>query len=552
VTASPSSGSRPVKSRSSQPIVDFFSAIEEEQPTMFNPQTNRYAKTALSLDIRTDILFASLHSPSGAYFQQQAAVNPFVSLHLTSNQGLALQAMQPQLIPAQPNPSNSSLPQQPLFQPFQSDSSTAPSLQTQPTGTHLFLQPHATGTTLLQSTAGGAQQQPPSSVFLQLHAAGPNPFRQSMMFPNVSNTANFGKADNQTQQTFFPPVPPVPPLALSLSPTAALLSSLALTQDQTTPSSSGLPARPASTPAISHAPPQQFAMSPPYAQPVKSHFTGSRNPFAPSITPPPLPKQPTLMELAKGMDNSAELIVIQAGQQPLQPANPIPGTHMASVASSFVFPSASVGDAGEKKMALAGSPLSGFPFSQNANVVDIVQNDSPAISQQSNPYPGTAAVTFASPTSSSPLVPHATGLAGLKAFKPTSSFGAALLEALPPIPGPPLDSVQVTENPPASASRVTTLAAQVSEPQTSLSMSSVQPSGTVLRPQMTGLGTANPFRLSMAPNGGNMRDAKGQQPLPPLPFSGAIGGFSPTYSPELFQLPGVGARPGAGQPLSTP
>jgi len=181
---------------------------------------------------------------------------------------------------------------------------------------------------------------------------------------------------------------------------------------------------------------------------------------------------------------------------------------MASVASSFSFQH---NNTSENKTGVPG--LSGAlstEISQNT-ATTTAGSESGFSSLSSQPTSATTAVSL-SPT----LKPQMTGFSGLKPFKPTSSFGASLLESLPPIPGsnPNLTSTTIG-NPPAGTSTpssapggLPSFGAESGFSPQSGSMNS-QPIGAPfggfgarsslgvgLRPQMTG-GAANPFRASM-------------------------------------------------------
>src|SRR5258708_23484240 len=140
-------------------------------------------------------------------------------------------------------------------------------------------------------------------------AVNPNPFTaptNNSLPPNPFSSVNSNPYPTQS------PTVSQPFSFLSLSqPASTNLSNSTISAQ--TPTLTGapsvpVPARPASTP-LTH----RKASSPP-PQPLKSHQTGSRNPFgvpkAPS--PPPLPRAPTLFELASGVSQT----------QP-QPQNPV-------------------------------------------------------------------------------------------------------------------------------------------------------------------------------------------------------------------------------------
>jgi hypothetical protein len=132
--------------------VDFFEAIEQEQTSMFDPQTG---------------------SPNQAYFQQQAAYNPFLRQQMAAPFG----PMQPQMTGAM------AFGQQPF------------AMQPQMTGFAAFGGMNA---------FGQPQQQPQQTGFLQPQATGVNPFRQSVMMPQMTGMNPFGQQQMQAPQPFSP------------------------------------------------------------------------------------------------------------------------------------------------------------------------------------------------------------------------------------------------------------------------------------------------------------------------------------------------------------
>ncbi|CCM00755.1 uncharacterized protein FIBRA_02795 [Fibroporia radiculosa] len=401
------SSSQAAPTNANKNMMDFFTAIEEEQQTMFNPQTN---------------------SPSSAYFQQLSSHNPFVQSQ-----------MQMQMMTGAPFGGP---------QPF-----VQPQMQPQPTG---FIMPQHTSTNpfgMLQQQQQQQQQpapflQPQQTSFLQPQSTGSNPFRQSMMFPQ-STGMQFGLGMG-AQQVPSISTNPFPTQSQGLQngsnmPNFNAFNAMAGSSQISAPTAQSPfaknnanagPARPASAPLT--AMPTASASGPPPAQPVKTHQTGSRNPFgAPVTAPPPVPKQPTLFQLATGVGQNNQLNgqQPQGGQQQTSPtssgyggmngfqsqlgAQPT-GSAMSSVASAFTFQKP-----GESNP--AGSTATGSTFSDTL------------FSSLSSQPTGTTSTSFGSPSASlppaNPLQPQKTGFSsGLKAFKPSSSFGAALLESLPPIP----------------------------------------------------------------------------------------------------------------------
>ncbi|KAI1785676.1 ANTH-domain-containing protein [Ganoderma leucocontextum] len=511
------------KTQGQKAMMDFFSAIETEQHTMFNPQTN---------------------SPTTSYFQNQAMQNPFYQQQMMTGAMLGAQAFgQPQV---QLQPTGFLMPQQ----------TAMPMGGTNPFG--LQPQPHPQQQPQQQFQPFLAAQQ---TGFLQPQMTGANPFRQSTLFPQTTGMPFGGQnagtlqATNpfpqqspsspqnpmQTSSPFYPQ-PSQPSTAIQLQPTAQPLfpfnNSFAnasqppasagptFAQPFAQSASSGVPAqsvppRSATAPLTGPGP----SASPPPAQPVKTHQTGSRNPFGqPVTTPPPVPKPPTLMELAMGVNNQAQQ---QQQQQPMQtgafpsfggfgtplaahqqngtsspPANGASANGssiMASVATSFAFNSSKPSGTTQNPSLGTFSPLASQPTS--STTTGSTFSDSLFSSLSSQPTGATALTSSTGAPSISissaggagpPLQRQQTGFGGIKAFKPSSSFGAALLESLPPIPSQP--------STPAGSPPASNPGSSITSQATGFPGLSSQPTGLVggLRPQATGmLGGANPFRASM-------------------------------------------------------
>jgi phosphatidylinositol-binding clathrin assembly protein len=433
---------------------------------------------------------------------------------------------------------------------------------------------------------GGSSSQPNAFLqaqptgYLQTQMTGANPFRQSMAFPQATgfapvasmptgfvpptgfnpfqtptpsqgsgSSSPFGQPSPFLSQTAGNPSSFPAPFALpSGTAPAATATSAPFSQHP-----SNVPPRPASTPLTNTNPLRQTLT------PVKSHQTGSRNPFgAPVAEVPPVPKPPTLMELAmmtKGgfgagaggayANGNGDAPQPQREAQSAGALNSASGqavSDMGGVASSFLF-----------SKSTAGSAPTGIPsFLSSQNTSTTMTSDSTATTADmlfsplsSNPTGATTSTAITSGTFGSPapsvsiLKPQPTGFGGIKPFKPSSSFGASLMESLPPIP-------QSSSSTPTTSPTSPTLTApkpnfMLSQPQAFPSSAAsgtgtagaapamtvptlqptgfgafsqsvgasafggqgqIQPKGTTstlgvgLRPQMTG-GTANPFRASM-------------------------------------------------------
>ncbi|KAI0831841.1 ANTH domain-containing protein [Trametes gibbosa] len=517
--ASSSSQSDPAsKTPGQNALIDFFSAIEEEQQSMFNPQTN---------------------SPTSNYFQQQAMHNPFQQQMMTGAAFSGAQAFgQPPQLQVQSTgflyAQNTAVPAMGSTNPFGMQTVTQPAQQYQP-----FLAPQQTG-------------------FLQPQMTGANPFRQSTLFPQTTGMPSFGQATKPPQQSTMPNFNQfqssgMGQQSLAAQPTgmpsfpfsnqftgapnapqdqqngSAIVQPFAQSPSASAASSGPVPQRPATAPLTAPAPsPSAFSSGPPAAQPVKTHQTGSRNPFGQPVEPaPPIPKLPTLLDLARGVGNqnnspqgqqqqpmqtgvfSSSFGNFGSGSSGSQPSSNVAGTNssiMASVASTFSFSNDSKPGSSQPGSSFS-PPLTAQPTSSTTSGSTF--SDSLFSSLSSQPTGATSLNSAPSISISSaggaPLRPQTTGFSGLKAFKPSSSFGAALLESLPPIPSAP--STPVTSPPssnPGSAlgSQPTGFPGFSAQPSSSgMGTSSL---GVGLRPQATGLAPqANPFRASMFSTTGN-------------------------------------------------
>ena len=297
---------------------------------------------------------------------------------------------------------------------------------------------------------------PQAMPFLQPQPTGSNPFRQSVLLPQTTgmpsgNAGGFGAPGLGSS-----PSPPglFQPQAVNFS---AQQSPLTPGPDATKPNSPFAAVtinRPASTPA--------GPSNPPAIKPLVPHVTGSRNPFGQprQHSPPPVPKAPTIQELLAAKANEIPLNPqqqqpTQTGVNPQQPFStgafgtssgfsPFKLTenqnqNMSSVASSFSRGNHEPGKNPASSILI--SQPTGFPqlTAQNTSTTT-TSGFSDAFSGLSlnSPAPsttGTAMTSVSGLTTSGPLQPQATGFAGLKPFKPTSAFGASLMESLPTVPG---------------------------------------------------------------------------------------------------------------------
>jgi hypothetical protein len=517
------------------------------------------------------------------------------------------------------------------------------------------MQPQPTGIIIPQPTALPMLQQPrspsnpfnaqlapnnaflqaqPTAAFLQPQVTGVNPFRQSMMFPQMTGAgpffgagavgagismgpspfmnANMGQDQTAAaaggvsgpfgQPMSAPPPNSAPSAASSFvqfgAPSVPGAASSSQPQFQTQSQSSAattlsnLPPRPASTPLTNDR----------MLQPVKTHQTGSRNPFGTPLPDlPPVPKQPTLKELtlASGGFGTTDRNVNGAQEQQQQQQPQLFGAlnsnaggfgageaHMGAVASSFLF--------NQQDKAGSGAPGSttGVPSFLNAQTTaTTTAGSAPSDTFFSVSNATTGATTFSGMGASSgpgspTLKPQMTGFGGIKPFKPSSSFGASLLEALPPVPQSNLDmpngvggAASATSGAPSGATAVPSFLSQqptgfrafgaqgTSSPFGALpgvAAGISNPSlGVGLRPQMTGGGVANPFRASMAVTDPSRSSAatsfggpSSSVSLMGLSAFGAGGAFgsggTPTGGASLFGAQGASSGFGSAFPPPIP
>ncbi|KAG2092552.1 ANTH domain-containing protein [Suillus cothurnatus] len=520
------------KPEATQAMADFFASIEEDQPATFNPTSS---------------------SPTSNHLRQQPASNPFVQRQMTG-------AFQGQTFgfPGQIQPQATAFPQS--FQSAQPNAygQQPPSTQHQHRPFSAFLQSQPTGFALPQGTG-----------FLQPQTTGANPFRQSMMMMQGTSTPafNFGTMNalpqlqptGQTNTPFQQASQPQPSWSSNGFAMQTPSTSTQFGQINGTRASFDVPTRPASTPLTTFGATQASSTSPPVAQPVKSHQTGSRNPFGvPTLSAPPVPKPPTLMELATGIGSSNNIppadFALPQTQQPQQTGffGP-PGTSggessISSVASSFTF--------GRKSEDSKFSPSSfGILNPQTTTTASdsLFSSFSPSSTQSTGAT--ITSTTPSMPPSGDKLKPQMTGFSGIKPFKPTSSFGASLLESLPPIPqsGPTTPTVTGTpgnlSSPPTSSGITSAFGAGVSnigQQPTGVGAFSSQPDtrptlGVGLRPQATG--GANPFRATMyaasLPNAGGGSVLPTMSSLPQFSGMNGSSSFGSSYGRSPFGYPGA-------------
>jgi phosphatidylinositol-binding clathrin assembly protein len=524
----------------------------------FNQQCSILRLTGTFVLVLINSCSHTIFSPSTAYFQQQGASNPFQMMMTGQPGGMQMQA------------TGFQMPQQTGFpgaSPFGMQGQQMSHLRPQPTGGihrpfSSFIPQQMTGMPQ-SSQSNGFLSAPQPTGFLQPQTTGSNPFRQSMMMPQTTGMQMFGvggpgPGPGAGAGNAFPQSNPFPSSSwgngqpaqqgpVASNPTGAM-GAFAPSPSFGNMNSNmqNAPPRPASTPLTSFETPKNASTGPPPAQPVKTHQTGTRNPFGrpASPPPPPMPKQPTLMELAMGM---GQMNVNGPGQSPTpQPQSQQaqgqnqnqsgamngfsfgsstlnPGaTDMSSVASSFSFngqgnkpvspPSSTDNKPDTPTFALSSPSFSSFNTSTptGSTISDsLFSSSASTISTQ----PTGLTNSTSPPPGQSSLRPQITGMSGLKPFKPSSSFGASLLESLPPIPGSSPNTPAVT----GASNGMPGMSGGQNQPN-GMSAPSFNPGGgsgfgqqsaggggdsqqrsllgTGLRPQMTG-GVANPFRASM-------------------------------------------------------
>ena len=456
-------------------------------------------------------------NPFGIQNLQSPGHQPFSSFLSSQPTGFPQQSM----VNQQPGPSGSSaFPQTMVTQ-------TSPPGFPQQSQPNPFQQPQGTGQ---PSPMAQPRLRPQPSGFLQPQATGANPFRQSMFSPQSTGAAMFGVGPSNGQGSSNPfgsysqkgvqpygsqsagPVPTFPSSVQQFGQSqsvAPISTSTSFGQQNT---SANLPARPSSTPLTSGQP--SSSICPPQAQPVQTHQTGSRNPFGPiTKAPPPVPKVPTLMELM-GFHSTTPGSTTTSTTGQLQPSSPQsapttnafsfnssalnPGpTDMASVASSFTFAKVNGTNGASSHTVEASSPTGSTPNSPFFSTLSTQPTGATSVASGASHFNPT--------TGLQPVKSHTTGFAGLKPFKPSSSFGAALLESLPPIPDnapAPTNNTQFHAASPMTPSSQSVGPQQGAfSPQATGAFGPSSPTsstlGQGLRPQMTGGGASNPFRASM-------------------------------------------------------
>ena len=473
---------------------DFFAAIEGEQTTIFNPQTG---------------------SPSTSFYQQ-ATFNPF------SQGGAFGTSPFQQPFGVQPQQTGFVMPQQtgfpiqsahnPFGQHLQPQLTAMPFMQPQPTAAPLM--PQMTAINPFRQNLSGMNEVQPQATGFNPSPFGPSPTNLSPFGPSpvyqgnqgTSPFQNLGQTSGQQQQISFDTAGPFGTNQQpNMSPPFTLPQQMHQQQSQPPPQPQNLvnnmsvPPRPASAPLKTS--------SPEPIKPLVAQRTGSKNPFGiPTSPPPPVPKVPTLMELA--MNKQQELRQMQQQQQNGQPghissntSNPSAGLTMSSVASDFAALGFRNNNPGTNTLSPQMTSTTNSSFSADTLFSSVSTQPTGAT---------TSTIPSISVQPTSGLTSHPTGLGtftGLKTFKPSSSFGASLLESLPPIPGSgPTTPSATSENqgqlgsPPRS-----TVSSPSPAVNTSTTLGGIGGFGTSgLTTQPTGLGALNSQQPLMTGLGGGL------------------------------------------------
>ncbi|KAH7335185.1 ANTH domain-containing protein [Rhizoctonia solani] len=515
-------------------LMDFFSSIEQEQPT-------------------TD------DGPTDDWHDEWAT-----AIYSVPSHRLQLQQSFPSTISAAvPYPAATAVPFQ--AQPLQPQSTAMPFIQPQQTAAP-FLQPQDTARPFQPQ-----QQQP--APFLQPQMTGSNPFRQTILLPQSTGMPTNPFPSNPFPSNPFPSNPATPSAQLTGTGTGIT--------------------RPASTP---------IGGTERTIAPLVPQATGSRNPFGPvaPAPPPPVPKLPTLAELQSGMfSGGTGQNANGAGAGSNQPFGASTGQNqpfgsgvfgqtngsesqqsqtgsnvfdMSSIASSFAFGNNDATPKPEIKpldpQATATSSFSGSsmfsaqPTGSSFSSISTTpfgssSTTSPFNLGSTSPFNSSSTSLFGASSGSTTtpsLVPQVTGFGGsnVKPFKPTSSFGAELMDNFP---GAKTDS--------PSLSFGSSFGSGLSSQATGLGSQS-----TGLSSQSTGLGS-QPTGLSSQPTGlsfqstgfGTSAFGGGLSSQPTGAFGGglqpqATGGANP-FRASMFNSLGNGptSTPGTGSnpfPSSTP
>jgi hypothetical protein len=533
----PSTSSEPPKpADGTKAMQDFFSAIEEEQTTIFNPRTG---------------------SPSTAFFQQQqqATFNPFShgGTFGTSpfQQPFGVQPQQTGFLMHQQTAFPVQSPHNPFGQHLQPQFTAMPFMQPQPTAAPLMSQMTAINP-FRQNNPNGMNGVQPQATGFNPSPFGPSPTNFSPFGPSPVNQGTKEQVRSKTSIRLLGykqiPFDTAGPFNTNQQPnmTSPFMMPQQMQQQQSQP-----PPQPQSpvnnvcSPSPASAPLKTSSPEP--IKPLVAQQTGSRNPFGiPTSPPPPVPKVPTLMELA--MNKQQELKQMQQQQQNgqlgrMSPNTPNPGTGstMSAIASDF----ATLGFGNNNPATNTLSPQMTSTTNSSLSTDTLFSSVS---TQPTGATTSTVPSISVQPTAGLPS--HTTGLGtftGLKTFKPSSSFGASLLESLPPIPGSgPTTPSATSENqgqlgsPPSS-----TVSSPGPATSTSTTLGGTGGSGTSgLTTQPTGFGALNSQQpvttglgggLGMGPGTSGLGTGLGSNPN----MSTGAGGVGVGLWPQMTDAQGI-------------
>ncbi|KAG9050414.1 hypothetical protein FS837_005487 [Tulasnella sp. UAMH 9824] len=574
-------------------LADFFASIEADHAGPSGGQPEAQPQMVLNPFAPAQVPMAT-GFPGASPFVNVAGPSPFINVQATGFPGAA-QAPSP-FVNVQPQPTGVPAWMATGLNPAQSQPTGGAFLAPNANSLSPFARPQSAAPNFGAAGAGAAAGQGGLQPLVP-QATGSNPFRQSILppqmtglpfvgqgpqtagLPATNGASLFGIAPTQPgamQPTNnpFPSLASAPPTAVNPASNSPFATTAAPVSTAPTAFNKVAPpfARPASTPITSNGP---------TAGPVVSHQTGSKNPFGrpKSPPPPPVPSMPTMGQLASGAFGSANGVngtTSPFGNISNSPFNlgntntaatangpatssatsnsPFPSTSLSSIASEFAFAKKPSSPPPSNTQTTI-NPLTGTPFTP------LTSQDTATTNSTFSAFPSTLSSTLTGSTNatsvSSFLKPQSTGIggSGLKPFKPTSSFGASLLESLPPIPqgtavssppsSPPLNPVTspataTTANPTATTGLGGSLTSQPTGLPSFSSFGSGLGGSTGLagglQPQATG---ANPFRASMFGS-------------PPASAFGALNASSTQNSGVAPNPTGLGASLFAGKAGTTP
>ncbi|KAJ9098130.1 hypothetical protein QFC21_004459 [Naganishia friedmannii] len=432
-TASASAPPPKAQQTVNQSIQDFFASIENESGNQAN--NNNFMMNPYG---QPNPMMLQQQQQQ----QQQPMINPFrqsmMAPQMTGfpaqNQSLGMNSwaqhpngrmMAPQstgFIQQQQQQSPFLQPQQTGYMAAQQPQQQSPFMQPQSTG---FLQPtptsqpaqpqqNAFGSMGIGSGSAGMQQMMPQ-------ATGPNPFRQTMLFPQSTGAPFQPSAGVSSNPVTLPPQPQTNNVniakPLSVQPTGSK-NPFALPPDherKPSPQSAGPSLFQLSQIKASTMPTQGGNT---FDSVFGNNFNSGNNTFTNEFGALTM-NEPTRNQHSP-FHPAQHNTVSGTGA-----ANNSAGTAMSDLASAFTF--SSNNDA-NKQTSQFGNGMSAFGTGMSSNTTGANSSSSSAFGQQGSSAFGSSA--------SAPLQPQPTGFAGssVKPFKPSSNFGSSLVETLPPLP----------------------------------------------------------------------------------------------------------------------